>query len=239
MSSAVDEVLKYYKHKADAVTRSYIMQQTMLRVKDPVRSLQFYCEVLGFHLVMHRDFPQWGFTVYFVAPVDPATIPGTPEEQWSYCMRTPGCIELTHNYGSEKEEGKVYNTGNSDSTGSTDGEKVRGGFGRLVRVRVRVRVRLGLGLDPNPNPNPNQVRGGFGHLGITVPDVYEACARFASLGCEFSKTPNSGGMKGLAFVKDPDGYLIEILPQGPMSAKPLDHAGVPAEGGEGYKDNSK
>jgi hypothetical protein len=24
-----------------------------------------------------------------------------------------------------------------------------------------------------------------------------------------------------------------------MSAKPLDHAGVPAEGGEGYKDNSK
>ena len=105
MSSAVDEVLKYYKHEADAVTRSYIMQQTMLRVKDPVRSLQFYCEVLGFHLVMHRDFPQWGFTVYFVAPVDPATIPGTPEEQWSYCMRTPGCIELTHNYGSEKEEG--------------------------------------------------------------------------------------------------------------------------------------
>ena len=83
------------------------------------------------------------------------------------------------------------------------------------------------------------MRGGFGHLGITVPDVYEACARFASLRCEFSKTPNSGGMKGLAFVKDPDGYLIEILPQGPMSAKPLDHAGVPAEGGEGYKDNSK
>jgi len=32
------------------------------------------------------------------------------------------------------------------------------------------------------------VRGGFGHLGITVPDVYEACARFASLGCALSKT---------------------------------------------------
>ena len=58
MSSAVDEVMKYYKHEADAVTKSYIMQQTMLRVKDPVKSLQFYCEVLGFHLVMHRDFPQ-------------------------------------------------------------------------------------------------------------------------------------------------------------------------------------
>ena len=46
-------------------------------------------------------------------------------------------------------------------------------------------------------------------------------------------------MKGLAFVKDPDGYLIEILPQGPMITKPVDHAGVAAEGGAGYKDNSK
>jgi lactoylglutathione lyase len=204
--SLADEVTKYYKHETDPETKSYVMQQTMVRVKDPVASLKFYCEVLGFHLVMHRDFPQWGFTVYFVAPVDPATIPTSPEEQWGFCMRTPGCIELTHNYGSEKEEGKVYNTGNSDPTGSTDGEKVR---------------------------------GGFGHLGITVPDVYEACARFAKMGCEFSKTPNSGGMKGLAFVKDPDGYLVEILPQGPMISKPVDHAGVAAEGGEGYKDNSK
>ena len=54
-----------------------------------------------------NSFPQWGFTVYFVAPVDPATIPTSPEEQWGFCMRTPGCIELTHNYGSEKEEGKA------------------------------------------------------------------------------------------------------------------------------------
>ena len=57
--------------------------------------------------------------------------------------------------------------------------------------------------------------------------------------CEFTKTPNAGGMKGLAFVKDPDGYLIEILPQGQMTAQPVDHAGVAAEGGEGYKDNAK
>ena len=112
MSASAFDPARYFSLAPPAETRGYIMQQTMLRVKDPVRSLQFYCEVLGFHLVMHRDFPQWGFTVYFVAPVDPATIPGTPEEQWSYCMRTPGCIELTHNYGSEKEEGKVYNTGN-------------------------------------------------------------------------------------------------------------------------------
>lgn len=92
-------------------------------------------------------------------------------------MKTPGCIELTWNYGSETEEGLVYNTGNADSTGTTDGTKVR---------------------------------GGWGHIGITVPNVYTACERFHKMGVEFHKSPNSGGMKGLAFIKDPDGYLVEV-----------------------------
>ena len=182
------------------------MQQTMIRCKDPKKSLEFYCDVLGFNMIMHRELPQWEFNVYFLAQVDPSVIPSDPEGQWNLCMNTPGCIELTWNYGSEAAEGLVYNTGNSDATGSPNGEKVK---------------------------------GGFGHLGITVPDVYEACERFKEMGCEFAKTPNSGGMKGLAFVKDPDGYLVEILPRGPMITKPLDCNGVAVDGGEGYKDNSK
>ena len=187
-------------------TKDYIMQQTMIRVKDPEVSLKFYTEVLGFHLVMHRDFPQWGFSVYFVAYCDAAQIPSAPDAQWNFCMTSPACIELTWNHGSESEAGLLYNTGNSDTTGSSDGGKVK---------------------------------GGFGHLGITVPDVYEACERFHKLGCEFTKSPNGGGMKGLAFVKDPDGYLIEILPQGEMITKDVDCLGIARDGGEGYKDNSK
>lgn len=192
-STSSPDVSKYVTSPRPAETKGYVMQQTMIRVKCPVASLDFYCDVLGFRLVMHREFPQYGFNVYFVAPTEPADIPGTPEEQWAACMRTPGCIELTWNYGSETEDGRVYNTGNADAVGAADGQKVR---------------------------------GGFGHLGITVPDVYAACARFAELGCEFSKTPNAGGMKGLAFVRDPDGYLVEVLPQGEMGTQPVDHAGI-------------
>lgn len=36
-------------------------------------------------------------------------------------------VELTWNYGSEAEEGMVYNTGNADTTGTGDGSKIRGG----------------------------------------------------------------------------------------------------------------
>ena len=60
--------------------------------------------------------------------------------------------------------------------------------------------------------------------------------------CQRVKSENiliesQGGMKGLAFIKDPDGYLIEILPQGEMTTRPVDCLGNKVNEG-GYKDNS-
>jgi lactoylglutathione lyase len=53
----------------------------------------------------------------------------------------------------------------------------------------------------------------FGHLAIEVDDVYRAAERIREMGGEIIREPGpmNAGTTIIAFVKDPDGYEIELL----------------------------
>lgn len=53
----------------------------------------------------------------------------------------------------------------------------------------------------------------FGHIALEVPDVYDACEKIRARGGVITREagPMKHGNTILAFVKDPDGYQIELL----------------------------
>lgn len=155
----------------DPATRDFVFNQTMLRIKDPERSLDFYTGVLGMTLIRKLDFEAAQFSLYFLGlltDAQRAEMPPDPQVRSEWLFGQPALLELTHNWGTEKDPAQHYHDGNAEPQG-------------------------------------------FGHIGIAVPDVYAACERFERLGVEFVKKPDDGRMKGLAFIRDPDGYWIEVL----------------------------
>ncbi|MFP4138462.1 MAG: lactoylglutathione lyase, partial [Halomonas sp.] len=52
---------------------------------------------------------------------------------------------------------------------------------------------------------------GFGHIGFSVPDLDAAEAWFDANDVEFVKRSDQGKMKDVVFVKDTDGYWIEVV----------------------------
>ncbi len=72
-----------------------------------------------------------------------------------------------------------------------------------------------LELTHNWDTDSYELGNGYGHIAIEVDDVYQACDEIKARGGEVvreagpMKNSNSGTI--LAFVKDPDGYMIELL----------------------------
>lgn len=151
-------------------SKGFTFNHTMLRIKDPIKSLEFYTGVLGMTLLRHSQFPDAKFDLYFLAKLtadERDNLPAT-ENLTAYVSRQRGILELTHNYGTENDADFGYHDGNS---------------------------------------NPR----GFGHICFAVPDLAEAVAWFDENNVVFQKRPEDGSMKDIAFIKDPDGYWVEII----------------------------
>lgn len=68
-------------------------------------------------------------------------------------------------------------------------------------------------LTHNWDTNQYDMGNAFGHLALGVEDIYSACDKIKQLGGNVTREPGPvlGGTTEIAFVKDPDGYAIELI----------------------------
>ena len=149
-------------------TSGFVFNHTMIRVVDPEKSLAFYTKVFGMRLLRQKENPDAQFTLYFLARTDGYDVPADEAERAKFMGRIPAVLELTHNWGTEKDPNASYHNGNDEPQG-------------------------------------------FGHICFTVPDLAAACQWMDDNNVTFQKRPEDGRMSNIAFVKDPDGYWIELV----------------------------
>ncbi|QMW27634.1 hypothetical protein G4B84_002923 [Aspergillus flavus NRRL3357] len=96
-------------------TANYRLNHSMLRVKCAETSLKFYQEVMGMTLLRTAENKDAGFNLYFLGY--PAGNPKVQEDAKNPVAEWEGLLELTWNYGTEKQEGPVYHNGNAEPQG--------------------------------------------------------------------------------------------------------------------------
>lgn len=150
-------------------TQGFVLNHSMLRVKDPVVSLDFYTRVMGMRVLRRLDFSEMKFSLYFLARIaEGETVPEAPKARTAWTFGQRGILELTHNWGTEEDPAFKYHDGNAQPQG-------------------------------------------FGHICFSVPDLDAAIRWFDDNEVTYVKRPDQGKMKNVAFIKDPDGYWIEIV----------------------------
>jgi len=159
------------EHPSDE-SRGFVLNHSMLRVKDPAVALDFYSRIMGMRLLRKLDFPEMSFSLFFLAVAEAArSAPEPQDERTAWTFSQSGILELTHNWGTESEPDFKYHDGNAQPQG-------------------------------------------FGHICFSVPDLDAAVQWFDHNQVVYVKRPDQGKMKDVAFIKDPDGYWIEIVEPG-------------------------
>ncbi|RMJ24192.1 lactoylglutathione lyase Glo1 [Aspergillus sp. HF37] len=191
-------------------TAGYKLNHLMLRIRSPARSLHFYKDLLGLRSIFTMN--AGPFTMYYLAIRLP-TLPQrtqAKENLQAWAVQTSnihaltqiaGLLELYHIHGTEEDcEGR--------------------------------------GLELSTGNEPPAL--GFGHVGFSVPDVGAAVERLRGAGVrvfkevgetgketvpisgwEEARGVGTGELHGayqrfwgqIAYVLDPDGYFVELVPQ--------------------------
>ena len=84
----------------DLETQNYRLNHTMIRVKDPAKSVDFYTRIMGMKLLRKIDFPAAKFSLYFLGSFDEKEvkdIPETDDERRAWVLSQKSILELTHN----------------------------------------------------------------------------------------------------------------------------------------------
>ncbi|MDE2082803.1 MAG: lactoylglutathione lyase [Burkholderiales bacterium] len=150
-------------------SEGFVLNHSMLRVKDPAVALDFYTRVFGMRVLRKLDFAEMKFSLYFLHRAQPGeTVPDEVGARTAWTFAQRGILELTHNWGTEADPGFRYHDGNAQPQG-------------------------------------------FGHICFSVPDLDAAVRWLDANQVPYVKRPEQGKMRDVAFVKDPDGYWIEIV----------------------------
>lgn len=103
----------------------------MIRVKDAEKSLEFYQKVLGMSLLRTNENESAGFNLYFLGYPGQQNVPsGAGSSQHE------GLLELTWNYGTEKDEAFKYHNGNDSPQG----------FGHICTINIRNHFQTSVSL---------------------------------------------------------------------------------------------
>lgn len=87
----------------------------MVRVKDAQKSLDFYQKTMGMRLLRTSENKDAGFNLYFLGYGPPAS--ENSANGVNPVADREGLLELTWNYGTEKEDGFKYHDGNAQPQG--------------------------------------------------------------------------------------------------------------------------
>ncbi|KAI9844160.1 MAG: Lactoylglutathione lyase [Sclerophora amabilis] len=96
---------------------TYRFNHTMIRVKDAEKSLDFYKNIMGMSLMRTSEIASNGFNLYFLGYPGDKPVPQSSPNGVNPVADREGLLELTWNYGTEKDDKFKYHDGNAQPQG--------------------------------------------------------------------------------------------------------------------------